>query len=89
MAATPVAVVGRITETLHDPSAVGRFIEVLDDTSGSTGGAYICTWSESEGFDDWIESLDLVDRYMAESGYVVEWFDEPPASSIARRPRHA
>ena len=89
MPATPIGLVGLITSATADPQSIGLFIEVVDDTNGSTGGAYICTWSDSVGYDDWIEHLDLVDEYLAQVGYAIEWFAEPPQASLAKRPRHA
>lgn len=81
--------VGRIVSAPLDPSKVGFFIEVLDDTAGSTGGAFIFTWLDGVGFDDWVESAAFVDAAMSELSYAVEWFETPPMNSTAGRHRYA
>jgi len=78
--------VGRISEA-REAGEAGRFVEVLDDTNGGTGGAFVCTWSTSEGFDGWVESIDEVDEYVGESGWEIEWFDVPPPEALAGRPK--
>ena len=88
MPETPIGRVGRIAQSL-DPSEVGSFVEIVDDTGGSTGGAYVCTWSADGGGDGWVESLEDVDHYVAESGWIIEWYDDVPPEAQDRRPHHA
>lgn len=89
MTSTPFARVGRIVSAPRDPAKVGFYIEVVDDSAGSTGGAYILTWLNGVGFDDWVESAAFVDAAMDELSYAVEWFETPPPDSITGRHRHA
>jgi hypothetical protein len=67
---------------------LGFFIEVVDDANGSTGGVYVYMWLDEVGWDDWLESVDLVDQYMQSSSIAVEWSETPPAASVDGRPRH-
>jgi hypothetical protein len=90
MSSTPVGRVGRITHAAIDPSEAGSFVEILDDSDGSTGGAYVCIWAASGGGADmWVEHLDEVDQIVTESGWAVEWFDEVPPEAEQGRPHHA
>jgi hypothetical protein len=45
----------------------GWFVEVVDDSDGSTGGYYILTFDRADrsgiGYDNWVESLGNVHRY--------------------------
>lgn len=57
----------------------GRFVEVLDDWSGS-GGFLIFTYENrdrsGETFDSWVENIIDVERYFDESGWEIAWADE-------------
>lgn len=70
--ATPIGSVGRIVRA-REEGEVGRAIEVRDDREGSTAGLYVLTWSRQERFDSWVESVDDLDRYFEDAGYVVDW----------------
>jgi hypothetical protein len=85
--ATPIGSVGRITHA-SDAAEVGSFVEVVDDTSGSTGGAFIFGWtSDGQGWDAWVEHVDEVDAFVKESGWAVEWFEVVPEEAAGGRPR--
>lgn len=47
----------------------------VDDDSANTGGYLILVWSEisSPAFDDWVESLDALNRYFEERNWLVSW----------------
>jgi hypothetical protein len=64
---------GRIVRGDHE----GWYILVQDDTGG-TGGYYVLTsnnpsFSGSEGYDDWVENRELLERLFEDSGWVIEW----------------
>lgn len=67
-----VGVLGRIVAG----DDVGRYVEVLDDTS-SSGGFLILTYDHSDrsgnAYDSWVESIVDADLYFEESGWDVEW----------------
>ena len=53
----------------------GRYVKVIDDEA-NTGGYLILTAAGSDmqnGFDCWVESADMLQRFFEESGWVVEW----------------
>ena len=52
----------------------------IEDDSENTGGFLIYQWWEGSNgpnaqnaFDDWVETKDTLGKYLAESGWVVEW----------------
>ena len=57
----------------------GWMVEVVDDSSGSTGGVYIFVFDPSgrEGFDGWVEGLADVPQYFAEAGWSIRWTERP------------
>jgi hypothetical protein len=67
----PIGVVGKIV-SLGD--RVGWSVKVEHDAA-DTGGYFILEWMEGTrtGFDSWVKEREDVDRFFAESGWVVEW----------------
>lgn len=63
---------GRIRSGEH----AGFFVRVQDD-SKSTGGYLILLWRESpaEGYDYWVENLNELDQFLAESGWDIKWLE--------------
>lgn len=56
----------------------GHYVKVLDDTENS-GGYLILTAPAADmlqGYDNWVESKDILARYFEESGWVIEWLSE-------------
>jgi hypothetical protein len=86
---TPLGRVGRIAHA-NDQSEIGCFVEIVDDSRGPTGGAYIVTWSadSKRGGDGWVIDVADIDTYMAEAGWTVDWLDDVPPEAAAGRPRH-
>lgn len=67
----PLDVVGKVISG-HD---AGLYVKVIFD-SGDTGGYYVLTSNEydfSVGFDDWVESKEILIKYFAESDWVIDW----------------
>ena len=53
----------------------GCYVKVLDDTI-STGGFLILTATApdmQDGFDDWVESREKLQRFFEESEWIIEW----------------
>jgi hypothetical protein len=67
-----VGVLGRIASGEN----VGRFVEVVDDSSES-GGFLILTYEHADrsgdGSDSWVETIVDVDLYFEESDWDIEW----------------
>jgi len=62
----------------------GWYVLVEDDTDGSTGGFYVFispVTSGKNGFDDWFEKLDGVQRQFQFNGWEIQWLDSDPVSS--------
>lgn len=54
---------------------LGRYIKVVDDAA-STGGFLILTAAApdmQDGFDSWVESKEMLQRFFEEAGWIVEW----------------
>ena len=54
---------------------LGRYVKVIDDEA-STGGFLILTASVPDmhdGFDSWVESTAMLQRFFEEAGWIVEW----------------
>jgi len=67
----PLGVVGKVISG-HD---AGLYVKVIFD-SDDTGGYYVLTSNEydfSVGFDDWVESKEILIKYFAESDWVIDW----------------
>ncbi len=68
-----VGVLGRIVAG----NDLGWFVEVVDDSAGSTGGYYILTFDQADrsglAYDNWVESLGDVRRYFQESRWAIDW----------------
>lgn len=67
----PLDVVGKVISG-HD---AGLYVKVIFD-SGDTGGYYVLTSNEDDfsvGFDDWVESKEILIKYFAESDWVIDW----------------
>ncbi len=70
--------IGKLGRIKRGPHA-GFFIRI-DDDSKSTGGFLILIWQDApkaEGYDDWVENLDGLERYLKrrESEWGIEWFE--------------
>jgi hypothetical protein len=68
--------IGKRGRIIKGPSE-GWYILVQDDTA-NTGGYYILTssnpgFSGGEGFDDWVENRELLERLFETSNWVIEW----------------
>ena len=51
---------------------------INDNTNGSTGGFYICIVQDpkdknSIGYDDWVENVEDLNRYMKDVKYHINW----------------
>ena len=68
--------IGR-TGLIRDGEYDGYSIRIDDDRI-NTGGYLILVWKNNtnEGFDDWVQSEDDVDKYLLESGWTVAWSEE-------------
>lgn len=68
----PLGTVGKIVKG----EEVGRYIKVMDDTATS-GGFLILTANDpgmkEYGFDNWVESTEMLQRFFEEAGWVVDW----------------
>lgn len=67
----PLDVVGKVISGRD----AGLYVKVIFD-SGDTGGYYVLTSNEydfSVGFDDWVESKEILIKYFAESDWVIDW----------------
>jgi len=54
---------------------LGHYVKVIDDTA-STGGILILTAIAPDmqnGFDNWVESKEMLERFFEEAGWIVEW----------------
>ncbi|MBW8831099.1 MAG: hypothetical protein JF606_17080 [Burkholderiales bacterium] len=54
---------------------LGRYVKVVDDAA-STGGFLILTAMApdmQDGFDSWVESREMLQRFFEEAGWIVEW----------------
>ncbi len=54
---------------------LGRYVKVVDDAA-STGGFLIFTAAAPDmqgGFDSWVESREMLQRFFEETGWVVVW----------------
>lgn len=75
MTEIPIGALGRI----QAGDELGRVVEVVDDTA-RTGGYLIFTYADAdrspEVFDSWVESLEDVGKYFAESGWEIDWLDD-------------
>ena len=53
----------------------GRYVQVVDDRANS-GGFLVLTASGPdmrEGFDSWVESAEVLERFFVEAGWDVDW----------------
>ena len=71
----PIDIIGHVTNgeqpDLH--------IRVIDDTAES-GGFFILSWwpgpneaLAQQAFDNWVQSVEELEQFFAESGWVIEW----------------
>jgi hypothetical protein len=54
---------------------LGHFVKVIDD-GANTGGFLILTAAAADmtgGFDCWVESKEMLQRFFHEAGWIVEW----------------
>jgi hypothetical protein len=54
---------------------VGGYVKILDD-SERTGGFLVLTSSRKDfhtGGDDWVEDYGALEKYISESGWLIEW----------------
>lgn len=68
----PLGAVGKIVKG----EEAGRYVQVMDDTATS-GGFLILTAAEPDmkknGFDNWVENPEMLQRFFEEAGWVVDW----------------
>jgi hypothetical protein len=52
----------------------GYEVRIVDD-SKATGGYLILTWKDDPktGFDNWVETVDDLEQFFRESGWIIEW----------------
>jgi hypothetical protein len=79
MSHIPMGVCGRVTNAEH-PNMMIR----VEDDSLNTGGFLIYQWWDGSNgpnqygaFDDWVESLALLENFFAHKGWSVEWATGP------------
>ena len=54
---------------------IGHYVKVVDDIA-NTGGFLILIATASDmqdGFDSWVESREMLQRFFEEAGWVIEW----------------
>ncbi|CAM2996904.1 hypothetical protein [Propionibacterium acidifaciens] len=56
---------------------VGWTVEIKYDTQ-KTGGYYIFTSRDSEGYDDWVPDYKSLEKYFEESKWLIKWGPVPP-----------
>ncbi|RFS15548.1 hypothetical protein [Emticicia sp. C21] len=53
------------------------YVEVIDDTSGETGGFYINIFKNFDGkgeaYDNWLENFNDVEEYFIDANWIIEW----------------
>ena len=61
-----------------DGEYAGWHLMIDNDADGSTGGLYIYTVKDphdksSEGYDDWVENRQVLERYMESLEFQINW----------------
>jgi len=58
--------------TIRSGKNAGWTVVVQDDTK-NTGGYLILLQGDLEGYDDWVQDLDSLEKYLQEAHWDIDW----------------